>query len=37
MAKLKPGMTELDGEIQVIDLPKYMEGPWLHKRSDMYI
>ena len=36
MAKLKPGMTELDGEIQVIDLPKYMEGPWLHKRGDMY-
>lgn len=36
LAKLKPNMIELDGGIQVVDLPKYMEGPWLHRRGDMY-
>lgn len=36
LAKLKPDMTELDGDIQVINVPKYVEGPWLHKRGDMY-
>ena len=35
-SELKPNMIELDGGIQVVDLPKYMEGPWLHKRGDMY-
>ena len=29
-------MTELEGEIQVLDLPHYVEGPWLHKRGDLY-
>lgn len=36
LARLKPNMTELDGEIQVVDLPKYVEGPWLHKHGDLY-
>lgn len=36
MAKLKPNMIELDGEIKVIDLPKYVEGPWLHERNGIY-
>lgn len=36
LAKLKPNMIELDGDIQVVDLPKYVEGPWLHKRGDLY-
>lgn len=36
LAKLTPGMTGIDGEIKVIDLPRYVEGPWLHKRGDMY-
>lgn len=36
LAKLKPNMVELDGEIKVIDLPKYVEGPWLHKHNDIY-
>ena len=36
LAKLKPNMTEIDGDIQVVDLPKYVEGPWLYKRGDMY-
>jgi len=34
--KLKPNMIELDGEIQKLDLPNYTEGPWLHKRGNMY-
>lgn len=36
MARLKPNMIELDGEIEVIDLPDYVEGPWLHKRGNIY-
>jgi beta-xylosidase len=36
MAKLKPNMIELDGEIKVIDVPRYVEGPWLHKHGDLY-
>lgn len=36
LVKLKPNMTELDGPIQVIDLPKFVEGPWLHKRGGLY-
>lgn len=36
LVKLKPDMIELDGEIRVIDVPKYVEGPWLHKRNDIY-
>ncbi len=36
MAKLKPNMTELDGDIWVVDLPRYTEGPWLHKRNGKY-
>lgn len=35
-AKLKPNMTEIDGEISRIDLPNYTEGPWFHKRTDLY-
>ena len=36
LVKLKSNMIELDGSIQVLDLPKYVEGPWLHKRGDLY-
>ena len=36
LAKLKQNMTELDGEIRVIPLPNYTEGPWLDKRGDTY-
>ncbi|MDR0893131.1 MAG: glycoside hydrolase family 43 protein [Mediterranea sp.] len=36
MAKLKPNMIELDGEIRTIDLPRYVEGPWLHKHGGLY-
>ena len=36
LAKLTPDMTGIDGEIKVIDLPKYVEGPWLHKKDGIY-
>lgn len=36
LAKLKSNMIELDGEIKVLDLPKYVEGPWLHKHNGHY-
>ena len=36
-ARLKPNMTELDGEIQKTDrLQSYIEGPWVFKRDKMY-
>ncbi len=36
LVKLKPNMTELDGEIMTIELPDFTEGPWLFKRGDIY-
>jgi len=36
LAKLKPNMIELDGPIQKIHVPNYTEGPWLHKRGNLY-
>lgn len=36
LAKLKPNMVEIDGDIQVVDVPKYIEGPWLYKHGDLY-
>lgn len=35
-AKLKSNMTELDGPIVPVDLPRYTEAPWIHKRGDWY-
>lgn len=35
-AKLKENMIELDGPIQTIDLPRYTEAPWVHKRKGWY-
>ena len=29
-------MTELDGDIKVVDLPDYTEAPWIHKRNGWY-
>lgn len=34
--KLKDNMIELDGEIKVIDLPKYTEASWVHKKDGYY-
>lgn len=36
LAKLKPNLIELDGAIQEIDVPHYVEGPWLYKRGKLY-
>jgi beta-xylosidase len=35
-AKLKPNMVEFDGPIERIELPNYTEGPWLHRRGNLY-
>jgi len=36
LAMMKDNMTEIDGEIQELYLPNFTEGPWLHKREDIY-
>ncbi len=36
LAKLKPNLIEIDGEIETVDLPRFVEGPWLHKRDSLY-
>lgn len=36
LAKLKPNMIELDGPIRELYLPNFTEGPWIHKREDLY-
>lgn len=36
MAKLKENMIELDGDIWKVDVPRYIEGPWLHKHNGWY-
>ncbi len=36
IAKLKPNMIEIDGEITEITPPHFEEGPWLHKRGKLY-
>jgi len=35
-AKLKPNMIELDSPIEILKMPNYIEGPWLHKRNNLY-
>ncbi|MDX1675662.1 MAG: glycoside hydrolase family 43 protein [Longimicrobiales bacterium] len=35
-AKLKDNMIELDGPIMEIDLPLFVEGPWVHQREGTY-
>lgn len=34
--KLKENMTELDGPIVPVDLPRFTEAPWIHKRGEWY-
>lgn len=36
MAPLKDNMIELADSIKVIDLPRYVEGPWLFEREGLY-
>lgn len=35
-AKLKENMTELDGPIMPIQLPRFTEAPWIHKHNGWY-
>ena len=35
-AKLKDNMTEIDGEIRRIDVPRFTEAPWMHKHNGKY-
>jgi beta-xylosidase len=35
-AKLKENMTELDGDIRIVDVPNFTEAPWIHKRNGWY-
>ena len=35
-AKLKDNMIEIDGDIHQIDLPRFTEGPWIHKYNGKY-
>ena len=34
--KLKPDMITRDGPMQIVDMPKYYEGIWVHKRAGIY-
>ncbi|MGQ8365413.1 glycoside hydrolase family 43 protein [Glaciecola sp. 1036] len=34
--KLKDNMLELDGEIKTLDLPRFTEAAWVHKKGDNY-
>jgi beta-xylosidase len=34
--KLKPNMTEFEGEIVKVDLPNFTEAPYIHKKGDTY-
>ncbi|QIK78317.1 family 43 glycosylhydrolase [Sphingomonas piscis] len=36
IAKLKPNMVELDGPIREMNVPRFEEGPWIHKRKGIY-
>ena len=36
LVKLKKNMVELDGEIMVLPMENYTEGPWLYKRDGHY-
>jgi arabinoxylan arabinofuranohydrolase len=34
--KLARDMVTREGPIQLLDLPHYFEGVWIHKRGDLY-
>ncbi|MEN7535566.1 family 43 glycosylhydrolase [Aurantiacibacter flavus] len=36
LARLAPNMTELEGEVQELHLTNFLEGPWLHRRGNLY-
>ncbi len=36
IVKLKPNMIELDGPIEILRMPGFIEGPWLDRHGDLY-
>lgn len=36
LARLKKNMTELDGDIMILPMENYVEGPWIYKRDGHY-
>lgn len=36
LAKLRPDMTSVDGDVQVLKVPHYHEGIWVHKHAGKY-
>lgn len=36
LVRLKRNMTELDGEIKVLPMENYVEGPWIYKKNGHY-
>lgn len=36
VVKLKPDMVTCDGPLQIIDMPQFYEGVWVHKRNGVY-
>ena len=36
LAPLKKNMVELDGEIRIIPMERYVDGPWIYKRGNHY-
>lgn len=34
--KLKPNMIEMDGDFKKVEVPKFTEAPWVHKRNGWY-
>jgi beta-xylosidase len=34
--KLKQNMTEIEGPIEIVDLPKFTEAPYIHKKDGTY-
>nr|WP_321410986.1 glycoside hydrolase family 43 protein [uncultured Carboxylicivirga sp.] len=35
-AKLKDNLIELDGDINYLEVPHFVEAPWVHKKGDWY-
>ncbi|MDR2910148.1 MAG: glycoside hydrolase family 43 protein [Bacteroidales bacterium] len=36
IVKLKPNMIELDGPIEILRMPGFIEGPWLSRHGELY-
>lgn len=36
IVKLKKNMIELDSPIEILEMPEFAEGPWIHKREGLY-